>query len=617
MIMRFEILDIISQDATGVVFQATDQDSQRLVALMRFFPFGVEGGGLTEEEQEGYTAAVAGLIGVNHPSLRQVVAGGCDPVDGMPFLATEWVEGLPLSKRIAEGPLRGSDALRLMTDLVDVSLYLSARFGSEVVWVATDLERIVMIYDGELPRFTFSISPAKWLMAEEKRGIEPLIGLTEAVMGWQGQVVGDQAGEGLGAWLKWLRRSAADATLEDARSWLAGMAGNEAGPTLAPETAPELASTRDDEPQPQPSTRAPRRDQAPVLKEPSSRGAWILVVLLGIVVAAVAGWVWQRKQEPPQVVAAEKVASKTRKTVRAIPPRKILVVLENPGFELPGRGTKITNGFAEVPGWQPNGDHYADSGVEKNALVGTQEGEWIAYLQSKDDGVFQITDHVIASGDAIALTWLAGPTSESGLGKPHLVRLFRTTAENERHEMAVSLETVGQRANVLERHVLTYQTTKEDVGQRIGVEFEVPADGTDRNAFIGFDDFKLSVTTKASLNFLAPAADVSDAAFRVEDAAQIAELVGQVIDLQGECRAVWRSTSGKSVYLGFSKEPSKEDLCGFIPAKLIANAKPGFESQYLNQNLLITGKVVVRNQRTMVEATAIEHVKVIDDGVNR
>ena len=51
------------------------------------------GGGLLEEEQAAYNIAVGRLAGLQHPALRAVVCGGCDPVDGIPFIATEWIEG--------------------------------------------------------------------------------------------------------------------------------------------------------------------------------------------------------------------------------------------------------------------------------------------------------------------------------------------------------------------------------------------------------------------------------------------------------------------------------------------------------------------------------------------
>ena len=93
---KYQIQDILTQDASGVVFHAEDRDSGRSVVLRRFFPYGPEGGGLQEAERGAYQAALVRLGDVRHPALRTILDGGCDPVDGMPFLVTEWVEGRKL-----------------------------------------------------------------------------------------------------------------------------------------------------------------------------------------------------------------------------------------------------------------------------------------------------------------------------------------------------------------------------------------------------------------------------------------------------------------------------------------------------------------------------------------
>ena len=67
-------------------------------------------------------------------------------------------------------------------------------------------------------------------------------------MGWKGQSVNDEAGQGLGAWLKWLRNAAPTTTLREARENLAAAIGSEpAGrrrkissrEAIAPATAPK------------------------------------------------------------------------------------------------------------------------------------------------------------------------------------------------------------------------------------------------------------------------------------------------------------------------------------------------------------------------------------------
>ncbi len=160
---RFHIEDLIVQDASGVVFRAVDTESSSPVAVRRFFPFGPEGGGLHEEEQAAYGVAIKRLAGLSHPALRSVICGGCDPVDGMPFIVTEWVDGESLRPLVDEAPLSVENATELITQALEVCELLSLVLAEDAVWVETDLQSIVLGKDQSGRRFTFWISPLKWL----------------------------------------------------------------------------------------------------------------------------------------------------------------------------------------------------------------------------------------------------------------------------------------------------------------------------------------------------------------------------------------------------------------------------------------------------------------------
>ncbi|MES2437800.1 MAG: hypothetical protein V4584_01950 [Verrucomicrobiota bacterium] len=228
MIQRFQIEDIVVQDTSGVVFRAMDTETEQLVALRRFFPFGAKGGGLDAEEQIAYGIAVERLSTVAHPSLRSVICGGCDPIDGMPFIATEWIEGTRLKYFIEDGPLTDEEATSLLTQALEVCQLLSEVLAEEAVWVETDLQAIVIGTEESGRNVTFWISPLKWLGKHDgQRGLESIITLTEEVMGWSGKTVGDQAAGGLGSWLKWLRAAARTTSLHEAREMLAASIGIE------------------------------------------------------------------------------------------------------------------------------------------------------------------------------------------------------------------------------------------------------------------------------------------------------------------------------------------------------------------------------------------------------
>lgn len=275
---RFQIEDLVNQDASGVVFRALETETGKTVAVRRFFPFGADGGGLEEDEQVAYNIAISRLAGLSHPALRSVICGGCDPIDGMPFIATEWIEGVSLQRIIDQGPLSAELATELITQLLEVCELLSRVLAEEAVWVETVVERIVVGGEQSGRRFTFWISPLKWLgTGEEPRGLESIITLTEEIMGWKGQPVTDQAGRGLGGWLKWLRGAAAKATLHEAHEKLSAF------------------MTKESPPRARISAAKASRPQGGVKKRSTSKALLLANVGLGLTVAGLGGWLYHRQ----------------------------------------------------------------------------------------------------------------------------------------------------------------------------------------------------------------------------------------------------------------------------------------------------------------------------------
>ncbi len=226
---------------SGVVFRALDTETGRPVAVRRFFPFGAHGGGLLEDEQTAYNIALGRLAGLHHPALRSVISGGCDPVDGIPFIATEWIEGDVLEPILQRGPLPAEAAVELLTQALEVCELLSHVLAEDALWVETDPQTIVLGNAESGRGFTFWISPLKWLGGDQQtRGMQSIIELTERVMGWQGMIVNDQAGRGLGAWLNWLR-GAENTHLREVRENLAAATGAEPPPAAKKLVAQAIA----------------------------------------------------------------------------------------------------------------------------------------------------------------------------------------------------------------------------------------------------------------------------------------------------------------------------------------------------------------------------------------
>lgn len=273
MVRRFQIEDMVTQDASGVVFRALDTETGLLVAVRRFFPFGVNGGGLSEDEQADYNVALERLSGISHPAMRSIVAGGCDPVDGMPFIATEWVEGVALQVFLERGPLTPAEATHLLTLAMEVCEQISLVLGEEAMWVETDVHTIIVGAEGEARGITFWISPLKWLGKNDgQRGLASLVSLTEDIMGWRGKMILDHEGEGLGSWLKWLRETPRLTTLYQAREKLAAVAGASAP---APVRRP---------------LRSPARVAVPVRKKRKSSMPFVIGGILSLATIAFGGW---------------------------------------------------------------------------------------------------------------------------------------------------------------------------------------------------------------------------------------------------------------------------------------------------------------------------------------
>lgn len=304
---RFEIEDIVSQDKRGIFFRAHDAEKGHTIALRRFFPFGQDGGGLKEEEAVAFRIAAQRLEGVAHPALRSVFSGAVDPIDNMPYMVAEWVDGAPLDSVLNGEVLDARLVIQILQDALEVSQLLSEILGEEAVWVETETDSIFVGSEESGRSFIFWLSPFKWLGAEfGSRKLAALVNLGEQLAGWKGKLIGDQAGFGLGGWLKWMKNNP-DASLAQALELL-----------------PVFTADGETPPPPKPSFTAPVAFQPAVnVKQPSSASPIIMAACVALLLA-VGGLAYYRLtvQAPtlPPLYAEQKISPPAADQAKTIQP---------------------------------------------------------------------------------------------------------------------------------------------------------------------------------------------------------------------------------------------------------------------------------------------------------
>ncbi len=300
------------QDMSGVIFRALDTETDRTVAIRRFFPFGPTGGGLSESEKIDFTGTLDRLAEIKHPALRTIVCGGCDPVDGMPYIATEWIEGHSLQTLLMDRSLSPEEMTLVLDQALEVCQILSDNLGSEGVWVETDPHAIIIGAPETQRPVSFWISPLIWTdRRNSQTALETFIPLTVSAMGWSEIPTHERPTTGPGAWVKWLQNSAGTATLQQARESLATATG-----TAAPTPTQRVV-------------RQATRQVLPGKKKAASKApAWILAVAV-LLVMGLGGWMMVRRNTAMNA-AAIKTQTPTIVILSAAPPAPAAISTPKP-----------------------------------------------------------------------------------------------------------------------------------------------------------------------------------------------------------------------------------------------------------------------------------------------
>ena len=104
----------VASGGMGEVYVATSLKADYKVALKLVFP---RDRGLTAAER--IRQEVYALSGLGHCGIVEYVEHGITK-DGIPFLATRWLEGLDLERRLAQGPLSVTQAITVVTRVAEV-----------------------------------------------------------------------------------------------------------------------------------------------------------------------------------------------------------------------------------------------------------------------------------------------------------------------------------------------------------------------------------------------------------------------------------------------------------------------------------------------------------------
>ena len=274
-VSRFQIQEMLSQDATRVVFLAENTSTGEKAALRRFLLSGEN-----DRDSGVLAAAIDRLLTFRHPSIRAVLEGGVDEIDGAPMLVTEWLEGASLGELLENAVLSEEDGLVMVLQALGLLEALEIPAETEVAGIDFRAEDVVVLQREGEPVVTVWPTLSAWWDEEKREGaVADLADLAGRCCGVSASSQGK-----LAEWLRFVRDN--NPGVVEARGALKAIAQLEDKPAPPPRVV-----TRSPFPAVvPPATLPPPADSAPIaVKESSSGGLWVALSIVAAVLILIGG----------------------------------------------------------------------------------------------------------------------------------------------------------------------------------------------------------------------------------------------------------------------------------------------------------------------------------------
>ncbi|HZV00278.1 MAG TPA: protein kinase [Planctomycetota bacterium] len=114
---RYEILGEIARGGMGVIYKARQLDLERVVAVKTLRADEAK----REDAMERFRREARAIAALRHPNVVAVHDVG--QVEEIPYFTMEFIEGLPLDRRLVRGPLEGKEAIEILAPIAEALHY--------------------------------------------------------------------------------------------------------------------------------------------------------------------------------------------------------------------------------------------------------------------------------------------------------------------------------------------------------------------------------------------------------------------------------------------------------------------------------------------------------------